>query len=249
MDEPPRTRSDKERERRMKEIGKLLEAERRKALRRRGSTGPVKVQWTEFVDGKPVVMEKRLKGTERLQRIVNIEKGMPTYEVVKNPAAYDPDQVGVYETPGIGPPEEYYLPRLRKMSPRDNSETKMLTLESFVDDWHDVGYLLEREIPYPKPRRLAWINASMKVMRYHKAGLLDRRRWGHRYQYVLTERGRRRLLNLYEKLGALNPPAPSEGDDELARVRRGLANERSKLAFSVKTDLILGWRGNRPLDL
>ena len=240
------TRSDEERERSKKEIRKLLEADGRKALRRRRSTGPIKVEWTEFVNGKPVTMEKRLKGTERLQKIVNIEGGIATYEDVKNPAAYDPDQVGVYETPGIGRPEEYYLPHLRKMSPRDNSETKMLTLESFVDDWHDVGYLLEREVPYPKPRRLAWINASMRLMRYHKAGLLDRRRWGHRYQYILTARGHKRLFNLWERLGALNPPAPSEGDDELIQLRRKLAEERSELAKTIRLRRILYWTRNRP---
>lgn len=71
---------------------------------------------------------------------------------------------------------------------------------------------------------------QMRLLRYSKLGILERRKVSREYQYRITTAGEKRMLYLWEKLGYLDPSrANTDLQKKLMRLRLEIATSiRSK---------------------
>jgi len=74
---------------------------------------------------------------------------------------------------------------------------------------------------------------SIRLLRYYRAGLLQRRRKGRIFEYRLSRKGEDRLLYLWEKLGCLKPPLNWESEGRLGIIEKELAEKRNFLAIQL----------------
>ena len=119
---------------------------------------------------------------------------------------------------------------------KDYRVLKEIVLETFRIEWHDAIYFSQRNLElvlYPSDLS----RVSMRLLRYYRQGLLARRRKFHRFEYILTSKGKYRLLYLWEKLGMLKIPPWDDEEPELSQVKTDYAKMMIKLANSIREGL------------
>jgi len=100
------------------------------------------------------------------------------------------------------PFEEYYKQRRLPDESRDISgRIKMHTLDDFElhPGWRSPKQVADSMHLHDRLYRSKWRVHSIRLNRYCRIGLLDRRRRSRGYEYRLTEKGEHRLLYFWKK--------------------------------------------------
>ena len=74
---------------------------------------------------------------------------------------------------------------------------------------------------------------SVRFLRYFKSGLLLRRRRGTRYEYTLSEKGCRSLVNLWKEYTLLTPPRGRQLHGDPGRREKERTDRRRRIAIDI----------------
>lgn len=110
---------------------------------------------------------------------------------------------------------------------------KVKTLEFFVfdytHDWKSAKEFSKDPVFEAYLYCSGWRCLSIRLQRYWRQGLIDRKRFGRCYKYKLAFKGEQRLCHQWKKLGLLSPPTDVTSTDGERNVNTKLAEIR--LAF------------------
>ena len=76
-----------------------------------------------------------------------------------------------------------------------------------------------------RPGSSARMSAKVQLLRYYRAGLLERERRGRAYYYTITTRGEKRLIHMWRARGLLNPDGAKTDLERLQVENRLLKTE------------------------
>jgi len=113
---------------------------------------------------------------------------------------------------------------------------KLLTLETLIFEWKSAKELLNDSIFETYIYLSDWRCLSMRLLRYYRQGLLQRKKVGHCYKYKLSIKGEDRLYYLWNKFNLLSPPPDWELKGRIGEIQYQLARARGKLAIQMLKD-------------
>lgn len=115
---------------------------------------------------------------------------------------------------------------------------KLSTLQSLIFEWKSAKELGKNPLFLSNPYRSGWRCLSIRLLRYTREGLLQRRRVGRCYEYKISLKGEDRLCYLWDKFGSLSPPPDWRSNGRLGEIQYELAQARRKLEVRMLKDSI-----------
>ena len=121
-----------------------------------------------------------------------------------------------------------------------SGKIKAMTLELFIfpilRDWRSAKELYDSSFFEALPYQSNWRSMSMRLLRYYRQGLLERKRYGRCYKYKLTFHGERRLNHLWEKFGMRAPPTDPSLTEEHKNAKMKLTQIRLRAGIRMDMD-------------
>ena len=95
-------------------------------------------------------------------------------------------------------------------------------LEELIYGWCTAKDLFKYTVLGAEPYQSKWRCISIRLLRYHRSGLLTRRRKGRRFEYRLSEKGEDRLHYLWTRFNRLKPKPGWESKRRMGEIEREL---------------------------